>query len=161
MPLRFGYTRLIIPPRISVPTQALLDVSSSLNPALSYGAEGLLGLGFTSLSTIDHVVNATGSSMGRSLLYNLFQDNPSEPNFIAFSLQRSSEADSTVQGTFTIGKISNIKHHSSCYTNFRAQANTILNMLRWLITNPFQLGLWTHLNAGMFFLMPFFLVVRQ
>jgi saccharopepsin len=90
--------------RISVPNQAFLDVSSSFNPALSYGADGLLGLGFTSLSTIDDVINATGASTGRSLLYNLFQDNPAEPNFISFALQRSSEPDGTVQGMFTIGE---------------------------------------------------------
>jgi saccharopepsin len=40
-----------------------------------------MGLGFTSLSRIDALVNKTGSSSGRSLLYNLFSDNPNEPNF--------------------------------------------------------------------------------
>jgi saccharopepsin len=89
--------------RITVPSQAFLDVTSSQNPALSYGAEGLLGLGFTSLSSIDSAVNATGSSKGRSLLYNLFEDNPSEPNFIAFSLQRASDSSDTVLGNFSIG----------------------------------------------------------
>jgi hypothetical protein len=81
----------------------LLDVSSANNPALAYGAEGLVGLGFTSLSSIDHEVNKTGASTGRSLLYNLFQDNPSEPNFIAFALQRSTDASDTIEGTFSIG----------------------------------------------------------
>jgi saccharopepsin len=89
--------------RISVPSQALLDVSSASNPALSYDADGVLGLGFTSLSTIDSVINSTGGSTGRSLLYNLFLDNPSEPNFIAFALQRSTDTNDTVQGTFSIG----------------------------------------------------------
>lgn len=88
---------------ISVPSQAFLDVSSAQNPALSYGAAGLLGLGFDSLSTIDALVNATGASTGRSLLYNLFQDNPSEPNFIAFSLQSTSD-DDQVSGSFAIGE---------------------------------------------------------
>jgi hypothetical protein len=46
-----------------------------------------MGLGFTSLSRIDALVNKTGSSSGRSLLYNLFSDNPNEPNFMAISLQ--------------------------------------------------------------------------
>ncbi|KAG2086405.1 hypothetical protein BD769DRAFT_1681205 [Suillus cothurnatus] len=68
---------------------AFLDVSSAQNPALSHGASGLLGLGFDSLSTIGALVNATGASTGRSLLYHLFQDNPSEPNFIALSLRTS------------------------------------------------------------------------
>jgi hypothetical protein len=38
------------------------------------------------------------------LLYNLFEDNPSEPNFIAFSLQRSLDPDGAVEGLFSIGR---------------------------------------------------------
>jgi saccharopepsin len=64
-----------------------------------------MGLGFTSLSTIDALVNRTGSSSGRSLLYNLFSDNPQEPNFIAFSLQRSTDPTNDVEGTFLIGEL--------------------------------------------------------
>ena len=64
-----------------------------------------MGLGFTSLSTIDALVNKTGSSSGRSLLYNLFSDNPQEPNFIAFSLQRSTDPTSHIEGTFLIGEL--------------------------------------------------------
>ncbi|KAJ7771356.1 aspartic peptidase domain-containing protein [Mycena maculata] len=90
---------------INVSSQALLDVSTADNPALAYGADGLVGLGFTSLSSIDHAINATGASTGRSLLYNLFQDNPSEPNYIAFALQRSTDTNDTVQGTFCIGEV--------------------------------------------------------
>ncbi|KAJ6515898.1 aspartic peptidase domain-containing protein [Mycena sanguinolenta] len=89
---------------INVASQALLDVSTANNPALGYGAEGLVGLGFTSLSSIDHELNSTGASTGRSLLYNLFLDNPSEPNYIAFSLQRSTDTSDTVEGTFSIGE---------------------------------------------------------
>ena len=55
---------------VSIPSQAYLDVTEADNPALSYNADGLIGLGFTSLSTIDNMVNATGSSDGRSLLFN-------------------------------------------------------------------------------------------
>ncbi|KAJ7047377.1 aspartic peptidase domain-containing protein [Mycena alexandri] len=89
---------------ITVSSQAILDVSNANNPALGYGADGLVGLGFTSLSSIDSAVNKTGASTGRSLLYNLFRDNPSEPNFIAFALQRSSDATDTVEGSFSIGE---------------------------------------------------------
>ncbi|TFK55700.1 acid protease [Heliocybe sulcata] len=89
---------------ITVPSQAFLDVSAASNPALSYGADGILGLGFTSLSTIDALVNRTGSSAGRSFLFNLFQDNPSEPNFIAFLLQRSTDPNEDVQGSFSLGE---------------------------------------------------------
>ncbi|KAI9467080.1 acid protease [Lactarius psammicola] len=90
---------------ISVPNQAFLDVSSAQNPTIDYGTNGIMGLGFTSLSTIDALVNKTGSSSGRSLLYNLFSDNPREPNFIAFSLQRSTDPTNDVEGTFLIGEL--------------------------------------------------------
>ncbi|KAJ7283655.1 aspartic peptidase domain-containing protein [Mycena rebaudengoi] len=91
---------------IKVESQAFLDVSSADNPALGYDADGLVGLGFTSLSSIDHILNGTGASTGRSLLYNLFEDNPDQPNFIAFALQRTSDSSSnTVQGSFSIGEV--------------------------------------------------------
>lgn len=90
--------------RITIPEQAFLDVSSAANPALSYGAQGVLGLGFTSLSNIDNVVNATGDDWGRSILYNAFLDNPDEDNYITFALQRSSQPDDDVEGAFTIGR---------------------------------------------------------
>jgi saccharopepsin len=92
--------------RINITSQAYLDSSVANNPALSYGADGIAGLGFTSLSTIDALVNNSDSSSGRSLLYNMFMQNPSDPNFIAFALQRSSDDDADsddVQGSFTIG----------------------------------------------------------
>ncbi|KAJ3525367.1 hypothetical protein NM688_g8411 [Phlebia brevispora] len=90
---------------ISIPSQAYLDVSHASNPALSYGADGIVGLGFTSLSTIDALVNHTGGSTGRSLLYNAFASDTSEPNYIAFSLQRSTDPDSDVEGSFSIGEV--------------------------------------------------------
>ncbi|KAH9077103.1 acid protease [Lactarius deliciosus] len=90
---------------ISVPNQAFLDVSSAQNPTLDYGTNGIIGLGFTSLSTIDALINKTGSSSGRSLLYNLFSDNPREPNFIAFSLQRSTDPTNDTEGTFLVGEL--------------------------------------------------------
>ncbi|KAL1747454.1 aspartic peptidase domain-containing protein [Schizophyllum fasciatum] len=89
---------------ISIHEQAFLDVSTAQSPALSYQANGILGLGFTSLSTIDYALNSTGSSKGRSLLYNLFEDNPSEPNFISFLMQRSTDDTDDIEGTFTVGE---------------------------------------------------------
>lgn len=81
-----------------------MDVKVAQNPALSYGADGIVGLGFTSLSTIDALVNMTNSSTGRSLLYNLFAEMPNDPNFIAFSLERdSADGSDTADGTFEIG----------------------------------------------------------
>lgn len=90
--------------RIQVANQSFLDVSDANNPALGYGAEGLLGLGFTSLSKIDHVMNQTGSSVGRSFLFNAFSINPQEPNFISFALSRSSDDQDEVSGAMTIGE---------------------------------------------------------
>lgn len=90
---------------LSVRSQAFLDVSHADNPALSYGVNGIVGLGFTSRSTVDGLVNITGESSGRSLLYNLFHTNTQELNFLAFSLQRSADNDgSQVQGSFSIGE---------------------------------------------------------
>ena len=59
-------------------------------------------MGFTSLSSIDAKVNATGASWGRSLLYNIFALNPSEPNYVAYKLDRHSD-DVDDEGEFTIG----------------------------------------------------------
>jgi len=89
---------------ISVTSQAFLDVSSANNPALGYGSSGIVGLGFTRLSSIDAFINATNSSTGRSLLYNLFAANPSEPNFIAISLESSQDPGDRVLGSFSIGE---------------------------------------------------------
>jgi len=89
---------------IKVPSQAFLDVTTARNPALSYGAVGIAGLGFTMLSNIDFAVNRTNAATGRSLLFNLFQANPSEPNFVAFALQRGSQPGDDVEGTFSIGE---------------------------------------------------------
>jgi saccharopepsin len=99
---------------ISTPSQALLDVTAADNPALGYGASGILGLGFTSLSTIDATLNSTGSSTGRSLLFNLFAANPSQPNFISFAMQRTTEPNSDVEGSFAIGMLN---RHIDAYAN--------------------------------------------
>lgn len=72
------------------------------NPIIAAGAEGIVGAGFTSLSSIDMAVNTSGGSWGRSLLYNIFAQSPSEPNFMAFSLQRVDDPNEDVQGSFTI-----------------------------------------------------------
>ena len=90
--------------RIRVANQSFLDVSVANNPALGYGANGLLGLGFTSLSNIDKLMNRTGSSAGRSFLFNAFSVNPQEPNFISFALSRSDDDEDEVGGAMTIGE---------------------------------------------------------
>ncbi|KAI0747432.1 aspartic peptidase domain-containing protein [Irpex lacteus] len=100
---------------IHISSQAFLDVSAASNPALQYGAQGIIGLGFTSLSTVDALVNHTGSDKGRSLLYNLFNDNKDEPNFITFSLQRTSDPNDDTEGTFSIGEV--VEEYSSVLNN--------------------------------------------
>jgi saccharopepsin len=88
---------------MTVPSQAFIDASSVENPALSYGADGVLGFGFTRLSMIDALLNSTHQSTGGNLLYNIFLTNLSQPNFIAVSLQRSTDNFDDIQGTFSIG----------------------------------------------------------
>jgi len=87
-----------------VPAQAYLAGQQVDNPAVTYGAQGVLGTGFTSLSSIDMKVNQSGADWGRCLLYNIFAQNPTEPNFMAFALQRNEDPDKDVQGAFTIGE---------------------------------------------------------
>jgi hypothetical protein len=55
------------------------------------------------------------------LLYNLFEDNPSESNFIAFSLQRSLDPDGDVEGLFSIGKCLRTMYHAGTHLFFLGQ----------------------------------------
>lgn len=89
---------------LKVPKQAFIDVNQANNPVLGYGLDGIVGLGFTALSDVDYALNETSSDAGRSLLYNLFTLNPSELNFLAFSLLRSTDPDDEVEGSFSIGE---------------------------------------------------------
>jgi len=69
-------------------------------------------MGFTSLSSVDATVNASGASYGRSLLYNIFLQHPDEPNFVAYKLQRHSENDGDDEGEFTIGMLHTCQRES-------------------------------------------------
>ncbi|OSD04314.1 acid protease [Trametes coccinea BRFM310] len=89
---------------ITVPNQAFVDASDVSNPILGYGVDGIVGLGFTKLSSVDSTLQKAGKTDGKSLLYNLFADNPKEPNFIAFALQRTTDGGGDVEGSFTIGE---------------------------------------------------------
>ncbi|KAH9482643.1 putative aspartic-type endopeptidase CTSD [Psilocybe cubensis] len=114
---------------ISVPSQALVDADQVNNPALGYGAQGIAGLGFTRLSNIDMKINNTNSAQGRSLLFNLFEANPSEPNFIAFALQRSTQPGDDVEGSFSIGELDPL--YSSVSGNERISTWPVHNPYRW------------------------------
>ncbi|KZT71610.1 acid protease [Daedalea quercina L-15889] len=89
---------------VEVQNQAFMDVKVADNPALSYGADGILGLGFDSLSTVDALVNMTGASTGRTFLHNAFAKDQSEPNFISFTLEDTEDSYDSVQGYFSIGE---------------------------------------------------------
>ncbi|TFY59267.1 hypothetical protein EVJ58_g5884 [Rhodofomes roseus] len=89
---------------VEVQNQAFMDVKVANNPALSYGADGILGLGFDSLSTVDALINRTGASTGRTFLYNAFAKDKSEPNFISFTLEDTEDSYDSVQGYFSIGE---------------------------------------------------------
>ncbi|KAG8908476.1 hypothetical protein FRC00_011184, partial [Tulasnella sp. 408] len=97
VPVEFaGYT---------VASQAVLQVTSSDNPVFSFGADGILGLGFTSLSSVDRTVTAAGGDYGHDFLYNIFAQNASAPNFIAFQLERKNSLPSDAESIFTIGEL--------------------------------------------------------
>ncbi|CCA68119.1 related to aspartic peptidase A1-Laccaria bicolor [Serendipita indica DSM 11827] len=85
-----------------IPDQAYLVFQSGHNPVLSFGAQGIIGLGFTTLSHIDAAVTESWAS---SLLYNIFAQNPSEPNFIAMALERESDEHNTVHGSLGVGEL--------------------------------------------------------
>jgi len=95
--------RLLTEPRFKVPAQAFIDVQSADNSALDYNSNGIVGLAFTRHSLIDNTVGDTEALKGRSLLYNIFDLYPEEPNFIAFALQRDKDGGDEVEGSFSIG----------------------------------------------------------
>lgn len=109
-----------------MPSQAFLLANDANNPVSALGAAGILGLGFTSLSSIDSVVNKSGASWGRSFLYNAFQLDPTTPNFITFSLQRDGDPKDGVDGTFTIGE----------YVDGLDVIQTMPNISTWPESNP-------------------------
>jgi len=75
------------------------------------------------------MLNGTHNSTGRSLLFNLFATNPSEPNFIAFALQRSSEPGDDVEGSFSIGEYD--PAYSAVSGNEKIPTWPIQNPYRW------------------------------
>lgn len=114
------------PRSVEVEKQAFMDIKVANNPALAYGADGILGLGFDSLSTIDALVNMTGSSSGRTFLDNAFAKNKSEPNFISFTLEDTENSYDSVQGYFSIGEYN---------PDYKAVADTD-NIWTWPEANP-------------------------
>ncbi|CAE7134058.1 unnamed protein product [Rhizoctonia solani] len=65
---------------------------------------GLLGLGFDTLSSIANtVVKNTQQSWGRTLLSNIFISDPTTPNHVAFRLDRHEDGNNTDVGAFDVG----------------------------------------------------------
>jgi hypothetical protein len=95
----------VLPCRYTIPDQAYIQFKNGTNPVLHFGAVGIVGLGFTGLSHIDAAVDVGGVTWGRSLLYNIFSLNPTEPNFIAMALERESDQTNTVQGSLGVGEL--------------------------------------------------------
>ncbi|KAG2123595.1 aspartic peptidase domain-containing protein [Suillus clintonianus] len=80
-----------------VQNQAFVNVDKTYEQA----AEGILGLGFISLSGIAKKVKNTAA---RSIMANIFGQNPSAPNFVALALERTADNEDTSGGTITIGE---------------------------------------------------------
>ena len=89
--------------------QAFAYVTNSTIRLEELGVYGLFGLGFdlTSASRVKAAVqNLYGNSTtwGNSVLYNIFDQNPSQPNVIAMRLSRTDDLEDTKGGSFTIGE---------------------------------------------------------
>ncbi|KZV90976.1 acid protease [Exidia glandulosa HHB12029] len=93
-----------------VDEQAFLDVTEAdMGSLFAQGANGVLGLSFNSASAVQTAVSAAGSlpaSKGQSVLSSLFAQQPAGArDFIAFSLGRVGDLDTTSQGSFSIGEV--------------------------------------------------------
>jgi saccharopepsin len=88
-----------------IPDQAFLRFERGSNPVFSFGAVGIVGLGFTGLSHINTAVANSGDSWGQSLLYNIFKLEPNLPNYIAFALDRTTGPADGVEGSFGLGEV--------------------------------------------------------
>ncbi|EAU80448.2 hypothetical protein CC1G_12113 [Coprinopsis cinerea okayama7 len=94
----------------SIPTQAFLDVhSSNVGGISAVGIDGVLGLGFDQsfASPINLAIRqryGANSTLGQSVLKNIFTQDPSHPNFVALDFTRADDLEDTVGGTFSIGE---------------------------------------------------------
>lgn len=80
-----------------------------MNPAqLAIGGrDGIIGLGFDSLSSVNAVLKrafGNDTTLGRTPLTNIFEQNPDTPNCLDLYLQRSGDLETTLNGTFLIGE---------------------------------------------------------
>ncbi|KAJ1304596.1 hypothetical protein OPQ81_005739 [Rhizoctonia solani] len=91
-----------------VDDQAFIAVTSAkdMDAMLNRGTYGIIGLGFDALSDVVRAVQTNyNATWGRSLLSNLFLQEPSTPNHIAFALERAGDLDDMAEGAFDVGEI--------------------------------------------------------
>ncbi|KAG8743450.1 hypothetical protein FRC10_012030 [Ceratobasidium sp. 414] len=91
----------------TVQNQSILLINDEQDMSLIEGnlTNGLLGLGFDTLSQIANTVAqiGPGQTWGRTLLSNIFISDPTTPNHIAFRLDRTDDGNTTDVGAFDIG----------------------------------------------------------
>ncbi|KAG9128063.1 hypothetical protein FRC07_005650 [Ceratobasidium sp. 392] len=86
-----------------VDDQAFISVTNATD---MYGLYGIIGFGFDSLCRMcEAVQNQYNATWGRSLLSNLFLQEPNTPNHIAFALERADDLDDMAVGSFDVGEI--------------------------------------------------------
>ncbi|KAG9089483.1 hypothetical protein FS749_001300 [Ceratobasidium sp. UAMH 11750] len=117
LPLKLSYGRGSVSGYVSqltmgfagytVQNQSILLITDEEDMSLieSNLTNGLLGLGFDTLSQIANTVAQTGpgQTWGRTLLSNIFISDPTTPNHIAFRLDRTDDGNTTDVGAFDIG----------------------------------------------------------
>ncbi|KDQ05976.1 hypothetical protein BOTBODRAFT_60803 [Botryobasidium botryosum FD-172 SS1] len=89
-----------------VPKQALLNAlkTEQLDGLFEVGAYGVLGLGANSLSNIYLATQKKfNDSRGQTVLSNIFAANLTEPNHIAFFLDRMGDLEGSSPGTLSVG----------------------------------------------------------
>ncbi|KAF5336115.1 hypothetical protein D9611_006291 [Ephemerocybe angulata] len=90
--------------------QAFLNAKENTIAATTeLGIHGVLGLAFQhgTASPINLAIKSKygmDATWGRSVLHNIFEKNPDEPNFIAIDLARSDDMEDVVGGSFGIGE---------------------------------------------------------
>jgi len=90
--------------------QAFLNVKrSTIKGLYTYGIYGILGLSFDlgTASGINGAIKSrfgNSSTWGQSVLHNIFDQYPNEPNFIALSLSRTEDFEDSRGGSFAIGE---------------------------------------------------------
>lgn len=82
----------------------MLLATNADNPVMAYNGVGILGAGFTALSSLADLARENGMS-GNSLLPNLFQNNAVAP-IMTLSFQSSLDSSSSVTGSLGIGDYS-------------------------------------------------------